>query len=156
MDDQLTMAPAPVPFASMARTPCFMPKITPRTWMSIMRSYFSWVTSTRSCGSEIPATFNMASRRPNSSTAAATMAAMSSSLVTSQWNGSTPSPASAAVSFSAPLMSAATTRAPSRTKAFTDAFAIPEPAPVMTATLPSSCPTVPPRSRRVPLRRPDP
>jgi hypothetical protein len=37
-------------------------------------------------------------------------------------------------------MSAATTRAPSRTKTFTDAFAIPEPAPVMTATLPSNSP----------------
>ena len=37
-------------------------------------------------------------------------------------------------------MSAATTLAPSRTKTFTDAFAIPDPAPVMTATLPSSSP----------------
>ena len=68
------------------------------------------------------------------------MASMSSSLVTSQWTGSTPSPTSAAVSFSAPLMSAATTLAPSRTNSFTDAFAIPDPAPVMTATFPSSSP----------------
>src|SRR6185312_4117917 len=45
-----------------------------------------------------------------------------------------------------PLMSAATTLAPSRTNAFTDAFAIPDPAPVMTATLPSS----------IPIRAPDP
>ena len=37
-------------------------------------------------------------------------------------------------------MSAATTLAPSRTNTFTDAFAIPDPAPVMTATLPSSSP----------------
>jgi hypothetical protein len=35
---------------------------------------------------------------------------------------------------------AATTRAPSRTKALTEAFAIPEPAPVITATLPSKSP----------------
>src|SRR4051794_33881908 len=40
-------------------------------------------------------------------------------------------------------MSAATTRAPSRTNTLTDAFAIPEPAPVMTATLPSSSPITP-------------
>ena len=37
-------------------------------------------------------------------------------------------------------MSAATTFAPSRTKTRTDAFAIPDPAPVMTAALPSNSP----------------
>jgi hypothetical protein len=42
----------------------------------------------------------------------------------------------AAVSFSAPLMSTATTDAPSRTKTFVDALAIPDPAPVMSATFP--------------------
>src|SRR5262249_18217412 len=46
----------------------------------------------------------------------------------------------AAVSASAPLMSPATTGAPSRTKILTDAFPIPDPAPVMTATLPSKRP----------------
>src|SRR5262249_19576333 len=39
-----------------------------------------------------------------------------------------------------PLKSAATTRAPSRTNTFTEALAMPEPAPVITATLPSSIP----------------
>src|SRR5262249_15256993 len=48
------------------------------------------------------------------------------------------SPSSAAVSASRPLMSAARTRAPSRTKTLVDALAIPDPAPVITATLPSS------------------
>ena len=45
-------------------------------------------------------------------------------------------------------MSAASTLAPSRTNTFVDARAMPEPAPVMTATLPSSSPirTAPPRN----------
>ena len=77
---------------------------------------------------------------PNSATAAAIVAATSASDVTSQWNGTTASPSSAAVSFSAPLMSAASTLAPSRTKIFAEAFAIPDPAPVITATLPSRNP----------------
>ena len=79
--------------------------------------------------------------RPNSETARSIIAATSDSLVTSAWNGTTASPASLAVSFSAPLMSAASTLAPSRTNAIVDAFAIPDPAPVITATLPSSRPT---------------
>src|SRR6266576_972250 len=54
--------------------------------------------------------------------------------------GNTPAPTSAAVSFCAPLMSAATTCAPSRTKILTVSRAMPEPAPVMTATFPSNMP----------------
>jgi hypothetical protein len=68
--------------------------------------------------------------------------------VTSQWTGTTASPTSDAVSFSAPLMSAATTFAPSRTKIFVDALAMPDPAPVITATLPSSSPITTLRSVR--------
>ncbi len=41
-------------------------------------------------------------------------------------------------------MISATTLAPSRANTFTDAFAIPEPAPVMTATFPSGSPIFPP------------
>src|SRR3954453_11286390 len=88
----------------------------------------------------MPAQFSIASRPPNSSTAACTAASRSGSLVTSQCNGSTSPPTSEAVSFSAPLMSTATTFAPSRAKTFTDALPIPEPAPVTTATFPSSSP----------------
>ena len=77
---------------------------------------------------------------PNSSSAACIIASTSDSCVTSQCTGNTPAPTSDAVSFSAPLMSAATTLAPSRTKIFVDALAMPEPAPVMTATLPSKNP----------------
>ena len=107
-------------------------------------SYWSIVTSVIGVASPMPATFNTASTRPNCSIAVSNMAATSSSLVTSQWTGSTPSPTSAAVSFSAPLMSAATTLAPSRTNTFVEAFAMPDPAPVMTATLPLSNPMTPP------------
>src|SRR3954471_16714735 len=91
----------------------------------------------------MPATFSTASSRPNSSTAARIIASTSDSFVTSQCTGSTPSPTWAAVSFSAPLTSAATTRAPSRMNALTDAFAMPEPAPVITATFPSNSPIEP-------------
>src|SRR3954449_1461414 len=58
----------------------------------------------------------------------------------STWNGTTASPSVAAVSSSRPLMSAASTLAPSRTNTSAVARAIPEPAPVMTATFPSSSP----------------
>ena len=72
--------------------------------------------------------------------AAAISASTWSSWVTSQCTGSTSPPTSSAVVCSAPLMSAATTFAPSRTNTLTDALAMPEPAPVMTATLPSNSP----------------
>src|SRR2546423_12720465 len=88
----------------------------------------------------MPATLSTASTCPKASRTAANMASTSSSVVTSTWNGTTASPSSAAVSFSAPLMSAANTLAPSRTNTSDAAFAIPDPAPVMTATLPSSSP----------------
>src|SRR5262245_10459463 len=86
----------------------------------------------------MPATFSTASSRPKCSSAACTAASTSDSLVTSQCTGSTASPRAAAVSFSAPLMSAATTRAPRSTNSRVDALAMPEPAPVIRATLPSS------------------
>src|SRR6516165_674230 len=88
----------------------------------------------------MPATLRTASSCPNASTAICTAASTSASTVTSQWMGTTASPISAAVSRSAPLKSAATTLAPSRTNTFADAFAMPEPAPVITATLPSNSP----------------
>ncbi len=88
----------------------------------------------------IPATLHTTSTRPNTSSARANMASTSASWVTSTWQGTTASPAWSAVSCSAPLMSAARTWAPSSTNNSVEAFAIPEPAPVMTATLPSSKP----------------
>src|SRR4051794_2541956 len=88
----------------------------------------------------MPAQLSIASSCPNSATAACTAASRSDSLVTSQCTGTTSPPTSAAVSFSAPLMSAATTFAPSRANTFTDALPIPDPAPVTTATFPSSSP----------------
>ena len=104
--------------------------------------------------SAMPATLSTASTRPNCSTAAAIMASTSASWVTSQCTGRTSPPTSAAVSCSAPLMSAATTLAPSRTKTLTDALPMPDPAPVITATLPSSSPIMRLRSSgRVAPRR---
>ena len=90
--------------------------------------------------SATPATLRTASTRPNVLTAVAMRASTSSSLVTSQWTGNTSPPTSSAVVCSAPLMSAATTLAPSRMNTLTDALAMPEPAPVMTATLLSNSP----------------
>src|SRR5262245_27914316 len=86
----------------------------------------------------IPATLRTASTRPKASRAAANIASIWSSFVTSQRQGTTASPSEPAVSSSRPLMSAARTRAPSRTKTVVVALAIPDPAPVMHATLPSS------------------
>ena len=112
----------------------------------MIRSYCSMVTSATMAASAMPATLSTASSRPNSVTAVAIIRSTSASCATSHCTGTTPSPTAAAVSFCAPLMSAATTRAPSRTKISTDALPMPDPAPVMTATLPSNVPiTNPPR-----------
>src|SRR3954449_2334061 len=89
----------------------------------------------------MPATLRMASTFPKASCATANIASTSSAREMSTENGTTASPSSAAVSFSRPLMSAASTRAPSRTNTCAVARAMPDPAPVMTATLPSSSPT---------------
>ena len=139
-DDQLTIEPPPL--SSMARMPYFMPSSTPRRSTSRILSYSAIVTSATEPPLPMPATLSRMSTRPNVSTAACTIAATSSSRVTSTWQGTTASPSSDAVSFSAPLMSAASTLAPSRTKHRADALAMPDPAPVMTATLPSSWPIV--------------
>src|SRR6516164_3004273 len=136
VDDQLRITPPPQP--SRVLMPCLVPKKTPRKSTSMTRSYSSAVTSASGAAAPIPATLRTASTRPKTSSAAANMASTWFSLVTSQRNGTTASPSSAAVSSSRPLMSAASTRAPSRTKARLQALAIPEPAPVITATLPSS------------------
>src|SRR3954468_6492181 len=89
----------------------------------------------------MPALLSTASTRPNCCTAASMAPTTSSSLVTSQCTGMTLSPSSLAVVSSAPLMSAATMpTAPSRRKTAADDLPMPEPAPVMTATLPSRSP----------------
>src|SRR4051794_30403269 len=88
----------------------------------------------------MPAMLRIASTFPNASCAAANIASTWSAFEMSTRNGTTASPSSAAVSFSRPLMSAARTRAPSRTNTSAVARAMPDPAPVMTATLPSSSP----------------
>ena len=86
----------------------------------------------------MPATLRTASTRPKLSSAAANIASTAASLVTSTWNGTTASPSAAAVSSWPPLMSAAKTLAPSRTNTWAAARPMPDPAPVMTATFPSS------------------
>src|SRR4051794_17702067 len=138
MDDQFTMAPPPE--STMDLMPCLVPSITPRRLIDITRSYSSRSRSASSLAWPMPATLSTASTRPKASRAAANMASTSASLATSTWKGTTDSPSSLAVSSCAPLMSAARTLAPSRTNTSAAAFAIPEPAPVMTATLPSSSP----------------
>src|SRR6478609_8796686 len=140
VDDQLTIDPPPV--GTIARMPCFVPSITPKRLTDMIRSYSSTVASAGAPPLPMPATLSTASTRPNASSAAANIASTSASLVTSTWNGTTASPSAAAVSSSRPLMSAASTRAPSRTNTLEHARAMPEPAPVITATLPSSSPMV--------------
>ena len=150
IDDQFKITPPPV--GSIALMPCFIPSNTPRRSTSMTWSYTSIVISASGCAPPIPATFRTASTRPNASSAAANIAWTSDSFVTSQWNGTTASPNSSAVSFSRPLMSAASTLAPSRTNTLVEAFAIPDPAPVITAIFPSSSPIVvslPRRERRL-------
>ena len=120
--------------------PCLVPSVTPLRFTAITRSYSSRSISWTAPAVPIPATFSTASTRPKASTAAPNMASTSASDETSTWKGTTASPSSAAVSFSAPLMSAAKTLAPSRTNTSDAAFAIPDPAPVITATFPSSSP----------------
>src|SRR4051812_7534622 len=136
VDDQLTTVPPPV--ASIVLMPCFVPSHTPRRSTPITRSYSSSVISARGEAVAMPATFRTASTRPKALTAAANIASTEDSSDTSTWHGTTASPSAAAVSSSRPLMSAASTWAPSRTNTSVDARAIPEPAPVMTATFPSS------------------
>src|SRR2546429_4303751 len=137
-EDQLTMAPPPV--GSMVRMPCLVPSMTPNRFTLMMRLYSSTLMSAIVPPPPRPATLSTASTLPNASSAAANMASTSSSLETSTWNGTNGSPSSSAVSFSRPLMSAPSTLAPSRTNTRADARAMPEPAPVMTATFPSSSP----------------
>ena len=106
----------------------------------MIRSYSSTVASASGPPLPMPATFRTASTLPNASSAAANIASTSASCETSAWNGTNASPSSSAVSCSRPLTSAPRTRAPSRTNTRAEARAMPEPAPVMTATFPSSSP----------------
>src|SRR5262245_20565978 len=101
------------------------------------------VTSASAWASAMPATLSTASTFPKASRAAANMASTWASSVTSHWNGTTASPSASAVSFCRPLTSTARTLAPSRTNTCDAARAMPDPAPVMTATLPSSSPMRP-------------
>ncbi len=140
IDDQLTIDPPPFP--RMARMPCFVPSSTPRRSTSMMRSYSAIVILCTGSAPPMPATFSTASTRPKASSAAANIASTWSSCVTSTRKGTTASPSEDAVSSSRPLMSAASTRAPSRTNTCDDDLPIPDPAPVITATLPSSSPMV--------------
>ena len=118
--------------------PCFVPSITPLRFTAITRSYSSSVVSASGAGAPIPATLSTASTVPKASSAEANMASTDASSETSTRTGTTASPSASAVSSCLPLMSAASTLAPSRTNTSADARPIPDPAPVMTATFPSS------------------
>ena len=80
IDDQLTIAP-PSPCSSMARMPCFMPSSTPRRSTSIVRVVvLHGDVGEHHAASAMPATLHTTSTRPNSSTAARTIASTSASL----------------------------------------------------------------------------
>src|SRR5437899_10260370 len=88
--------------------------------------------------SEPPAQFSSTSTRPKASLACCTIRLTLSSSVTSVRTKRAPAPASRAVaSPSAASSSATTTLAPSATNSLADARPMPEPAPVITATLPA-------------------
>src|SRR5271155_3205473 len=78
------------------------------------------------------------SRRPNLSSAAAIILRMSFSLATSVWMGTAAAPMAAATASCLPLISAQMTLAPSEANSAAMARPMPDPAPVMTATLFSS------------------
>src|SRR5256885_7776404 len=120
-----------------------MPRKTARplmdqTWSKSSSEYSPVLATTPS----MPALLWRMSSRPKLSTAVASMRWMSALLATSVWTARQPSPRRLATSSWAPEMSAATTLAPSRWNASAVAAPMPEPAPVTTATLPSSRPAI--------------
>src|SRR5262245_39218246 len=119
------------------------PSQTPLTLTAMMRSKIASSTSSTSSGDwGIPALAKKMSRVPQAATARSTIIWLSAARVTSARTASARPPAfsiCSAVDFvPASFRSTTATRAPSRAMASAEAAPIPEPAPVITATLPSS------------------
>src|SRR5215470_7836131 len=119
------------------------PSQTPLTFTAMMRSKIASSTSSTSSGDwGTPALAKKMSRVPQAASARSTIIWLSAARVTSARSASARPPVfsiCSAVDFApASFMSTIATRAPSRAIASAEAAPIPEPAPVITATLPSS------------------
>src|SRR6266446_6187108 len=133
----LMMLPAPCP--CMARTWCFMLRITPRTFVSNVAAYVSAVWSVIGpTWPSVPALFTATSRRPNRATVLSTRLFTSSSRRASAWLKAASAPKRRS-SASRALPSASrrpetTRRAPSLAKARAVARPMPVRAPVIKTT----------------------
>src|SRR6476620_2521545 len=129
----------PVPCPCMARTWCFMLRITPRTFVSNVAAYVSAVWSVIGpTWPSVPALFTATSRRPNRATVLSTRARTSSSVRTSALINSASEPkerSSLTSALPAPSRRPATTTfAPFLAKATAAARPIPVKAPVIKTT----------------------
>src|SRR5215472_19198903 len=146
----------PPPAAFIGPIAAFMPSQQPTAFTSRIRRKSSRGMSAIGANFSTPALLTSTSSLPKVSTAAATAAAHSASLVTSWWMYRQDCPSSPAATL-APLSSRTspkTTRAPSATKWRTCDLPIPRAPPVISATLPSSRPMVPPGASVLWGRRP--
>ena len=144
-DAMLMTEPPPARISS--GMPCLQHSARPRTLIAMVRSQIcsDMVSTDSSAWSKTPALLYRTFRDPNRSTAVRMIRWTSASLVTSPVAATALSPRSPTVSCTASaLTSTATTRAPSRTNTWVATRPIPPPAPVMSATLPSSRPISPP------------
>ena len=130
----------PPPLARSAGMAYLMPRKTPRRFTATRRSNTSSSVSSSGWWASIPALLNTTSSRPNVSTAAANIAFTSAACETSARTAIASWPISAAADSWCPLTSAQTTLAPSAANSSAEARPMPDPAPVTTATLPSSFP----------------
>ena len=140
----------PPPCSRITGIACLHPSIGPRRLTAMTRSHVSTSMSATArsfancAGSVSAALLWRTSRRPNSRTAIATIAATWSSSLTSASMASARPPSSvmarATRSASAPRMSSTRTDAPSAAKSCAVASPMPDPPPVTIATLPSTRP----------------
>src|SRR5438552_2566295 len=140
----------PPPALISSGMPCLQQKASPFTLMAMVRSQMASVVvrTDSSASSKMPALLYSTSSLPKWSTAVLTQTATSPSRVTSAVTGNAFPSRPATVSWTAlSLTSTATTRAPSPTKVWVATRPMPLPAPVMSATLPSSRPNIPPLDR---------
>src|ERR1700680_551011 len=130
----------PLPCSTITGMTCRQHRNGPFRSRLMVRSQTERSTSVASLSSrrEPPAQFSSTSMWPNTSLACRTICLTLASSVTSVRTKRAPAPASRALaSPSASSISATTTLAPSATNIFADARPMPEPAPVITATLPA-------------------
>src|SRR5205823_4407645 len=141
----------PPPALINSGMPCLQQKARPLTLIAIVRSQIASIVvrTDSSASSKMPALLYRTSSLPKRPTAVSTKTATSASRATSPITATACPSRLATVSWTAlSLTSAATTFAPSRTNAWAATRPIPLPAPVISATLPSSRPISPPLELR--------